>query len=368
LRSRTRRSAPILALVLTLALLGAACGDDDTSTTDTGAGGGDGGGDEFSCPEGSALVADGTINISGSSTVAPITQQAADCFAEAGGTGDITVDNPGTGDGFKLFCAGETDISDASRAIKPEGEADVCAQNGVEFIELKIGFDGMAVMTSPANDTVECLSFEDLYAIMGPESQGKTNWKDASTLAAELGSDTEFPDLDLEITAPGEESGTYDSFIEIALAKIEAARLEAGKITEDQNGTTRPDYSSQANDDAIIQGIEGADGSFGWVGFAFADQAGDGVKILDVAKAAGGDCVSPSADTIADGSYPLSRSLYIYVNAEKADSNEAVASFVDYYIANMADIVEEADYVALPDDQASDTASTWEDRTTGSAA
>jgi phosphate transport system substrate-binding protein len=340
-----RRLLGLVGLVATFALVAAACGDDDTSSTET----------------------TGTIEISGSSTVAPISTQAADDFTAAGADGvTINVDGPGTGDGFVLFCEGETDISDASRAIKAE-EAQKCADAGIEFIELKIGFDGLTVMTSPANDSVECLSFADLYAIMGPESEGVNNWQGAAPLASELDSSTDFPDLDLDITAPGEESGTYDSFIELALAGPADERVAAGAITEEQAGTTRPDYSSQANDDAIIAGIEGADGSFGWVGFAFADQAGDSIKELGVSKEPNADCVSPSKETIADGSYPLSRSLYIYVNAANVESNAALAPFVDFYLANLANIVEAADYVALPADQADASTSRWDARTTGAA-
>lgn len=352
---KKRRLLSLIALLSVFTLVGAACGDDEDTT---GTASGETEDAEFSCPEGSGLESNGSINVSGSSTVAPITTQAKDCFAEAGGTSNITIDNPGTGDGFKLFCAGETDISDASRPIK-SAEADTCKAAGIEFIEIKVGFDGMAVMTSPANETVECLNFADLYAIMGPESQGFDNWQDATDIAAALGSTTAFPDLSLSITAPGEESGTYDSFVEIALAGIAEDR---GK--ED---TTRPDYSSQANDDAIIQGIAGADGSFGWVGFAFADQAGSGVKSLEIAEEPGGECVAPSSETIASGEYPLSRGLYIYVNQAKAESNEAIVSFVDYYLEHLDAIVEAADYVPLPADQAGESSSRWEARTTGTA-
>ena len=177
---------------------------------------------------------------------------------------DISVEGPGTGDGFKKFCAGETDISDASRPIEEEEIAE-CEKAGIEFIELKIAFDGISVLTAPDNP-VECLSFADLYALIGPEAEGFGKWTDATELAAELGSDTEFPDENLDLTGPGEESGTYDSFIEIAFGDIAEARLEEGKITEDQAETTRPDYQASANDNTIIQNIEGSSGSLGWVG------------------------------------------------------------------------------------------------------
>ena len=345
-----------LALILSVSLVAAACGDDeDTAGTDTES---EDGGD---VPD-----VEGTVIVSGSSTVEPITAAVGAKLLDAGSGIAAEVDGPGTGDGFKLFCAGDTDISDASRPIKEE-EAAECQKNGVEYIELKVGFDGLSVLTNPANETIECLSFADLYALTGPESDGTKKWSDNQALAEELGSDVTFPDAPLTITAPGQESGTYDSFIELALTDIEETRAEAGKITEDQVETARKDYSSQSDDTAIIAGIEGSDSSFGWVGFAFAEEAGDEVKEIAISEEPGGECIAPTSETIADGSYPLSRSLYIYVNADKAEKNEAVAAFVDYYLADGYAAVEEVGYVALPDDQLAETKSRWEARTTGTA-
>jgi phosphate transport system substrate-binding protein len=220
------------------------------------------------------------------------------------------------------------------------------------------------VLTNPANEDVTCLTFADLYALVGPESEGVGNWSDAQALATELGSTTELPDASLDITAPGEESGTYDSFIELALGDIAEERVAAGSISEDQAETTRPDYQASADDNVIIEGIEGSDTSLGWVGFAFAENAGDQVKEIEVD---GGDgCVAPSSDTIADASYPLSRPLFIYVNKAEAEDNAAVAAYVDFYLSEEGiTSVEEVGYVALPDDQLSDTTTAWEDRTAG---
>jgi phosphate transport system substrate-binding protein len=347
--SSPRRLAGFLALPVAAALLFSACSSDDES------GDGDSGGEEGS----------GVVDVSGSSTVAPISTRVAELWEESGSAAEVNVDGPGTGDGFVLFCDGETDISDASRAIKPE-EAEVCEQNGIEFIELKVAFDGLSVLTNPAN-TVECLNFVDLYAIAGPESQGIGTWEDAGALAEELGSDTTFPEGSLDITAPGEESGTYDSFIEIALSDTAEARLEEGKITEEQVETTRPDYQSSGDDNIIIQGIEGSDTSFGWVGLSFAEEAGDQVRAIPIAAEPGGECVEPSAETVADGSYPISRPLFIYVNAESAESNEAVADYVDFYLTDegLVTAVEEVKYVPLPEDQREATRTVWKDRTTG---
>jgi phosphate transport system substrate-binding protein len=264
---------------------------------------------------------------------------------------EITVEGPGTGDGFELFCNGETDISDASRAIEQE-EIDACAANGVEYTELEVAIDGMAVLTSPANDAVTCLSFPDLYALLGPESEGFDDWSDANELGAEVGGSGDYPDAALVVTAPGEESGTYDSFVELALEGIAEER--------GQDAVTRPDYQASANDNVIIDGIAGSDSSLGWVGYSFYEQNQEVVKALEVD---GGDgCVAPTFESISDGSYPLSRSLYIYVNDAKAAESEALRAFVDFYMTDtgLLESVEQVAYVTLPDDRIEATRSTWE--------
>jgi phosphate transport system substrate-binding protein len=294
----------------------------------------------------------GEIFVSGSSTVEPISTGVAEAFRAANPGFDFTVEGPGTGDGFKKFCAGETDISDASRAIKDEEAAD-CAANGVEYVELKVAIDGMSVLTSVNNTAVACLSFPDLYALIGPESTGFAKWSDGSAIATELGSTTTLPDAELVITGPGEESGTFDSFVELAIAKIAEAR--------GQEPNTRPDYTASANDLAIIDGISGTDTSLGWVGFAFAEENKDKVHEIAIAKEANGECIAPTPETIADGSYPLSRSLYIYVNKAKAAENAAVAAYVDYYLADgtIASVLETVPYVNLAPEALAETQAAW---------
>ena len=364
------------AVLCAVALLAAACGTDgdegggSSATASPAAAADDGafgleeepaapaaaGGDE------AAAEVSGSVTISGSSTVEPISVRVAELFRDVAPGVNVTVDGPGTGDGFKLFCAGETDISDASRQIK-EAEAEDCAESGIDWIELRVAIDGIAVLTNNDNDSVNCLNFEDLYALVGPESVGYANWSDAAGLAAELGSSTSLPDLDLDITAPGSESGTYDSFIEIVLEDIGDARAEAGAISEDEAATTRPDYVSAGDDNVIISGIEGARGSFGWVGFAYAVNAG--VKLLDVD---GGDgCVAATPDTIASGEYPVSRSLYIYVNAERAAASDAVSAYVDFYVSEtgLVQAVSDVGYVVLTDDARIATAANWAARIIG---
>jgi len=296
----------------------------------------------------------GAIIVSGSSTVEPISTGVAEALAAANPDFTYTVEGPGTGDGFKKFCAGETDISDASRAIKDEETAD-CAANGIEYVELKVAIDGMSILTSVNNTAIACLSFPDLYALVGPESTGFAKWSDAAAIAKELGSNTVFPDAELTITGPGEESGTFDSFVELALAKIAEARGKKGE-------TTRPDYTASANDNAIIDGLSGSDTSLGWVGFAFAEENKDKVGEIQVAKDANGTCVAPTAETIADGTYPLSRPLFIYVNKAKAVANPAVAAYVDYYLAEgtISKVLETVPYVNLTADVLAESRSAWE--------
>jgi len=364
LRSKTLKFASI---ALAAGLVLAACGDDeDDAGADTTEGGsGTETTEAAGGSEGEGGTSEGAVVISGSSTVAPISSIVADEFNAAGSPAEITVDDPGTGDGFALFCEGETDISDASRPIKEE-EAQACADAGIEFVELEVAFDGMAVLTSAGNDAVECLTFADLYALVGPESQGFANWSDAAALAGELGSTTELPDAPLDITAPGEESGTYDSFIELALADIGASRFEEGKLdSEDAAETTRPDYQASANDNAIVQGVEGSEGGLGWVGFAYAEEEGENLKKMPIAAEPGGECVEPSQETISDGSYPIARSLYIYVNKAKATENEAVKAYVDFYLDGLEGFVEETGYTNLPEDRIEAAKAAWEDMETG---
>jgi phosphate transport system substrate-binding protein len=356
------RWAWFLAVLAVFSLFAAACGDDDgedTSSDDTSEDGGDG-------SEGGG--AEGEVVISGSSTVEPISTRVAELLEEENPDILVDVDGPGTGDGFQLFCAGETDISDASRPISAE-EVAACEENGIEFVELEVAFDGLSVLTNPANADVTCLTLEDIYALVGPESEDVESWADAQELASELGSSTELPDAPLEISAPGQESGTYDAFIELALEGIAEARFEEGALEADPEDPEAPaalirEFPGQSDDNIIISGIEGSDSSFGWVGFAFAEGAGDGVKELEVD--AGDGCIAPSIETIADGSYPLSRSLYIYVSLPALEENPALQEYVDFYLseAGLA-AVSEVGYVDLDADTLAATQAVWEAQETG---
>jgi phosphate transport system substrate-binding protein len=331
----------LIGSALVLTLVAAACGDE----------GGDTGGNGGNEPSGLT----GSITISGSSTVEPVSSLVAQLFNETNPDVEISVDGPGTGDGFELFCQGEIDIADASRAIEEE-EVTACEDGGIEYTELEVAFDGITVMVN-AESALECLTTQDLYAIFGPNSAGVDSTGQANTISERVGGAGTMPDQPLEITAPGEESGTYDAFIE--LSGIPDFAVEDG-VAEDDSEALRGDYTSSGNDNVIIQAMEGSPNSIGFVGFAFAEEAGDAIK--EVAIDAGDGCIAPSAETISDGSYPLSRSLFIYANTATAGEEEGVKAYVDFYLTddglNLA--VEEAGYIPLPDDRKQATRDAWE--------
>jgi phosphate transport system substrate-binding protein len=333
---KVRRYVWVVAGSLALSFVAAACSSNDSS--------GDGG----SASGGGDLT--GSLNISGSSTVEPITSLVAENFQSANPGVDVAVDAPGTTDGFELFCNGETDINDASRQIKEE-EITACQQGGVDYIELAIGKDALTVVGHPDNP-VDCLSLGDLYALFGPESQGIDNWSAADTLAKEVGGNGGFPDLPLTIVAPGEESGTYGSFIDLATKSIAEER------GQDPDDVLRPDYQIAADDNVIISNAEGTSGGLGFVGFSYAQNASGQVKEFQIDN--GGGCVAPSADAVNDGSYPLTRTLYVYVNKEKLASSVALKAFVDFYLSDEGiSAVTDVQYIALPTADLEASRSTW---------
>lgn len=330
---RVRWAAVPLASVLLLA----GCGSDDKKADD---GGSDGGGDLT-----------GEVFVTGSSTVEPISVAVGEAFGDANNVYP-DVEGPGTGDGFKKFCAGEADIADASRAIKDEEKA-ACEEAGVSFVELTVGRDAITVLTSPKN-SLECLTLDDLYGLVGPESDGVATWAEAK----DKGATSDLPDAELSIFAPGTESGTYDSFWELAIKSTAEEKLGKDKAEEQK---LRPDYGGLANDNEIVDSIASKDSSFGWVGYAFAEEAAKDGKVKELQVDGGDGCVEPSADTVSDGTYPLGRELFIYVNAENAKSNDALRQFVDYYLSDEGIAkVTEVGYVALDDATLESSRSAWE--------
>ena len=349
-RAPSRRGTKLVVALLTaLALSAAACSssDDDVS------------GEDSSGQDGAASNS-GSISVTGSSTVEPITNLLAEAFAAKNPSVAFSVAGPGSGDGHKAACAGEVPIWNSSRQIM-DSEAECLAEAGIEFIELRVGIDGISVVTAAANDTVDCLNFADLYSVIGVESTGFKTWENANGLNAELGGTGPFSGGALEIFAPGEESGTFDSFIEIALEDIWESRVEEGHA--DENFAVRPDYNASANDNVIIDGIAGNDYSLGWVGFAFADENRDMVKLVEID---GGDgCVAPTPETIASAEFPIARLLYTYIDAAQA-SDPAIKAFVDFMLSDEGQPhVVEAGYVNLDSTDLEQSRSNWTNRTTG---
>ena len=366
-----RSTRGLAAAVLALALVAAACGDDSDSDEAADTTAESGGSASTTASAGGEGELSGEIIVSGSSTVEPISAAVGRNFADANPAVAIQVDGPGTGDGFARFCAGETDVSDASRPIRAE-EVETCEAEGIEFIELKVAIDGLSVITSVNNAAVECTVFADLYALLGPDATGVDNWSgatplaeaNAGTLGAEFGTiHAPYPDAPLTVTAPGEESGTFDSFVEIVIAPV-------GDALGVEDATVRPDYTASPNDNVIIEGISQNDTSLGWVGFAFVEENLDTIKPLQVDGGEG--CVEPTVETIADGSYPIARDLYIYVNAAKAEENAALAGYVDFYLSDegLSVIGPDVDagqvpYVPLTAEDIEATRAVWEARELG---
>ncbi len=274
-------------------------------------GGGDGPGD------GSALS--GSVRIDGSSTVYPISEALAEEFQRMHPQTRVTVGLSGTGGGFKRFCAGETDISDASRPIK-DSERESCEQNGVEISEIRIAWDGLSVVTNPASDFVECLNVDELKRIWEPGSQ-VNNWSQVRQ---------GFPDSRLVLYGPGTDSGTFDYFTEAIVGEEDASR---------------PDYTASEDDNVLVQGVAGDAGALGYFGFAYYEENQDRLKLLAVDGGTG--CVLPSVQTIESGEYdPLSRPLFLYVN-NRSLTKPQVDAFMRFALEESAELVRTVGYIPL---------------------
>lgn len=297
-----------------LALGVGACGDDEESDT---------GGDT---PSGLS----GNIQIDGSSTVAPLSEAAAELFQEENPDVQVGVGTSGTGGGFEKFCVGETDISDASRPIDEEEEVPVCEENGVEFEEIVVANDALTVVVNPENP-VTCMTVDQLASIWGPDSS-ISSWSEIEDLDAEY-------DEELQLFGPGTDSGTFDYF-------TDAINGEEGVQTKDYNNVGE-------DDNATVQGVSGSPGGMGYFGFSFFEENADTLKALEID---GGDgCVAPTAETVQDGSYtPLGRELFIYPSKE-ALTDEVVQGFVSFYIENQEAINEAAGFIPLTEEQATES-------------
>lgn len=258
----------------------------------------------------------GTIQIDGSSTVFPVTEAVAEEFQAGEPDVQVTVGVSGTGGGFEKFCSGETDFSNASREIK-ESEAAECAKNGVEYVEMTVAIDGLAVVVNPENDWATCLTTAELATIWGPKSSIK-NWKDVRP---------GFPDQALKLYGPGTDSGTFDYFTE---------------TINGEDGASRIDYTASEDDNTLVIGVAGDKGALGYFGFAYYAENADKLKVLGIDGGHG--CVEPSDETVVAGHYvPLSRPLFLYVKVE-ALARPEVEAFVRFYLETARELVADVGY------------------------
>ena len=255
------------------------------------------------------------IKIDGSSTVYPITEAVAEEFQKAKKDVKVTVGISGTGGGFKKFCRGETDISDASRPILKK-EMDLCKENGIEYIELPVAYDGLAVMVNPKNTWVKSMTVAELKKIWEPDAQGKiTKWNQIRS---------EWPDAPLKLFGAGADSGTFDYFTEAIVEKAKSSR---------------GDFTASEDDNVLVQGIAGDKNALGFFGYAYYAENPDKLKL--VAIDGGNGPVLPSEKTVMDGTYqPLSRPIFIYVN-KKSISKSEIKEFVGFYLKNAPKLVKE---------------------------
>jgi phosphate transport system substrate-binding protein len=303
--------------IAVLALALSACGGADAGAeSDSGEGG-----------------ASGSVAVDGSSTVFPMSDAAAELLNEENPDIQVAVGEAGTGGGFEKFCAGETDISDASRPIE-EDEAAICEENGIEYTELQVATDALTVVVHP-DLAVDCLTTEQLVQLWAPGSK-VTNWQDL---------DPSFPDQEISFFGPGTDSGTYDYM--------------ASDVIGDESEATRDDYEASEDDNVIVQGVSGTEGATGYFGYTYYEENQDILKAVAIDD--GNGCVEPSAETAQAGEYtPLSRPLFIYVSNAAYTDNAAVKEYVDFYIENLPTIAETALFIPLSEDEYSETQSTLE--------
>ncbi len=299
----------VLASAAFLVLGVAACGSDDDSSSASG------GGEDLS----------GSIRIDGSSTVAPLTSAVAEEFMAENPGVRVTVGTSGTGGGFEKFCSGETDISDASRAIEPE-EEQACKKDGISYEEVHVATDALTVMINNENP-VSCLTVEQLADVWGPDST-ISNWSDIPGLKEDY-------DEALALFGPGTDSGTFDYFTEAINGEEGASRRDYNNVGEDDNAT--------------IKGVEGAPGGMGYAGFSFYTENEGKLKALEVDNGKG--CVLPSVETAQSGEYaPLSRPLFMYPS-EQALQRPEVKAFISYYLENVNSVAESLGFVPLTEEQ-----------------
>jgi phosphate transport system substrate-binding protein len=270
----------------------------------------------------------GEVRVDGSSTVQPLTAAAGELFKEQESGVNVSVGTSGTGGGFQKFCAGETDISDASRPIKDESpEAPDCEKNGVDYAEIQVANDALTVVVNKENDWVDCLTVDQLKKMWEPGAEKKiTTWKQV---------DPKFPAEKLDLYGPGTDSGTFDYFTD---------------EINGEEGASRADYNASEDDNVLVQGVSGSTGALGYFGYSYFEENTDKLKAVKIDGGSG--CVEPSSETAQAGDYtPLARPLFIYVSKKAYADKPHVKAFVDYYVKSDAEISELAKFIPLSDEQ-----------------
>ena len=265
------------------------------------------------------------VKVDGSSTVYPITEAVAEDFQKSKKNSvRVTVGISGTGGGFKKFCRGETDVSNASRPITKK-EMEDCKAAGIEYLEMPVAYDALTVVINPKNTWAKTMTVAELKAVWEPAAQGKiTNWKQVNPA---------FPDRPLKLYGPGADSGSFEYFTEAINGKSKS---------------TRGDFTASEDDNVLVQGVSRDVGGLGYFGYAYYNENKDKLSAVAVVAASGKPAVAPSEETVINGSYqPLARPIFIYVNAKSAAKPE-VKEFVEYYMKNGEKLTKEVKYISLP--------------------
>lgn len=282
-------------------------------------------GSKESGSESDSTQIEGEVKVDGSSTVYPITEAIAEEFRAEQPDVRVTVGVSGTGGGFKKFCRGEIDINDASRPIK-EKEAGNCQESNLKYVELTVAYDGLAVVINPENDWVDHFTVEELKKIWEPGAQETiTKWSQIRP---------EWPDEEFSLYGPGVASGTYDYFTEAIVG---------------ESGSSRGDYTASEDDNVLVQGISGDKNAIGFFGLAYYQENQKSLKLIPVKN--DGEPILPTLETVKSGEYaPLSRPVFIYVS-DAGIKRPAVKAFVDFYLQNAADLVQDVGYIPLPQEE-----------------
>ena len=287
----------------------------------------------FSVPN--AHAAEKIVKIDGSSTVYPITEAVAEEFQKAKKI-KVTVGISGTGGGFKKFCRGETDISEASRPILKK-EMDACKEAGIQYIELPVAYDALTVVVNPKNDFIKSMTVDELKKLWEPAAQGKIKtWNQVNAT---------WPNKPVKLFGAGSDSGTFDYFTEAIVGKAKSSR---------------GDFTASEDDNVLVQGVASDVGATGYFGYAYYEENQDKLRAVPIVAKTGAPAILPSPETVMNGTYqPLSRPLFIYVNATSGAFKPEVKAFVDFYLANAPTLVKEVKYVPLPSNEYAAVTAHW---------